>query len=261
MRANSALRPLPSGLLVSEKTWLDEMERRGISRRTAISNSIQGSLANDSILVTPGAGATVATHSTGGKEHQVVCLADETGHLLGTKETYLYTTPSSAAGANKLHADLFNAVGSGKLIDVRGIWIVPDTDVAVVGALGIRIDLYRTSAVGTGGTAAAYKSATPDVAGGNICPMDTNNAALPAQITARHLPTGGATISEWLIATYSLGEETATSMAFLSQYQNILPNLLWGQKFALREGQGLLLKQGAIAATGNIGFMIAFTTE
>lgn len=217
--------------------------------------------ANDSVLVTPGVGATIATELIAGKEHQVMVQADASGHVLGTLPTYMWATPSSAVGANKLHADLFNAAGSGKVIDVRAIWIVPDTDVAVAGALGIRIDLYRTSAVGTGGTAAAYKSATPDVAGGNICPMDTTNAALPAQITARHLLTGGATISEWMFATYSLGEETATSMAFLSQYQNILPEMTWGQKLALREGQGILLKQGAVAATGNIGFLIAFTVE
>lgn len=218
-------------------------------------------LANDSILVTPGSGATVATETVGGKEHQVVIVADASGHLQGTLPSYNWMTPSSAAGANKLHADIFNASGSGKVMDVRGIWLVPDTDVAVVGALGIRIDLYRTSAVGTGGTAAPYKSATPDVAGGNITPFDTANAALPAQVTARHLPTGGATISEWLIATYTLGEETATSMAFLSQYMNILPVLTVGQKLTVREGQGLLLKQGAIAATGNIAFLVTFTLE
>ncbi len=219
------------------------------------------SQANDSVLVTPGSGATIATELIAGKEHQVVIQADASGHLVGTLPTYLYATPAAAVGADKLYFDLFNATASGKVIDVRGVWAIPKTDVAVVGALGIRLDLYRTSAVGTGGTAASYKSATRDVGGGNICPMDTNNAALPAQITARWLPAGGATISEWLFPTYSLGEETATSMAFLSQYQNLLPNLLWGQKFALREGQGLLCKQGAVAATGSIGFLVAFTVE
>ena len=217
--------------------------------------------ANDSILVTPGAGATVATELVNGKEHQVVMLADPSGHLHGTLPSYMYMTPSAAAGADKLYCDLFNAAGSGKVIDVRGIWIVPDTDVALTGALAVRVDLYRTSAVGTGGTAHSYKSATRDVGGGNITPMDTANAALPAQITARWLPTGGATISEWMLATYSLGEETATSMAYISQYQNILPQLVVGQKFALREGEGLLMKQGAVAATGNISFLMAFTLE
>ena len=131
----------------------------------------------------------------------------------------------------------------------------------MVGALGIRVDLYRTSAVGTGGTAASYRSATIDQAGGNINPMDTNNAALPAQITARHLPTGGATIDDWLFPTFSPGEETATSQSYFTQHQNLLPTLMWGQKFTLREGQGLLLKQGTVAATGTISFLIAFTVE
>ena len=169
--------------------------------------------------------------------------------------------PAAAVGIGKLYLDLFNASGSGKIIDVRGIWAVPKTDVAVAGALGIRLDLYRISAVGTGGTAAAYKSATPDVAGGNINPYDTANAALPAQITARHLPTGGATIAQWLFPTYSLGEETATSQAYMSQYQNLIPVLHVGQKLTLREGEGILIKQGAVAATGNISFLVVFTVE
>jgi hypothetical protein len=217
--------------------------------------------ANDSVTITAGAGTTIATELIAGKEHQVVVQADSSGHLVGTLPTYLYATPAAAVGIDKLYFDLFNATASGKVIDVRGIWCIPKTDVAVVGALGIRVDIYRTSAVGTGGTAHSYKSATRDVAGGNICPMDTANATLPAQITARWLPTGGATISEWMLPTYALGEETATSQAYATQYQNLLPNLLWGQKFALREGQGLLVKQGGVAATGSIGFLVAFTTE
>ena len=217
--------------------------------------------ANDSVLVTPGTGATIATHLVGGKEHQVVMLADSDGHVHGSLASYLWATPLAAVGADKVYADLFNAAGSGKIVDVRGVWAIPKTDVAVAGALGVRLDLYRTSAVGTGGTGAAFKSATRDVAGGNICPFDTNNAALPAQITARHLPTGGATISEWLFPTYSLGEETATSQAYMSQYQNLIPMLRIGQKLSLREGQGLLVKQGAVVATGNIHLLIVFTVE
>lgn len=218
-------------------------------------------LSNDSILVNPGTGTPVATHLVGGKGHQVMVQADASGHLYGSLPTYLYTTPAAAVGAGKLFLDLFNAAGSGKIIDVRGIWIVPKTDVAVTGAVAVRIDMYRTSSVGTGGTPAAYKSPVPDVAGGNISPMDTVNAVLPAQITARHLPTAGATIAEWLIPTYSLGEESPTSMAYISQYQNVLPSLTVGQKFALNPGEGILLKQGAVASVGSLGFLVAFTLE
>ena len=219
------------------------------------------SQANDSILVTPGNGATVATELIAGKEHQVVLLADASGHILSTLPTYLYAVPGAAVGASKLYIDLFNAAGSGKIIDIRAIYCTPKTDVAVVGALGIRIDLYRTNTVGTGGTAWNYRSATIDVAGGSVTPMDTTNAAIPAQITARHLPTGGATIDDWMFPTFSAGEETATSQAYFTQHQNLLPTLMWGQRLALREGEGILLKQGTVAATGTISFLIAFTLE
>ncbi len=217
--------------------------------------------ANDSIIVTPGVGATVATQMIAGKEHQVMILCDESGHVQGSLPTYYYATPAAAVGVSKLYLDIFNATGSGKLMDIRGIWIIPKTDVAVAGLVAIRVDLYRTSAVGTGGTPWTYKSATIDVAGGTVNPCDTVNAAIPAQITGRHLLTGGATIAQWIFATYSLGEETATSQAYMSQYQNILPILTWGQKFAIRETEGMLLKQGTVVSVGNIGFLIAFTLE
>ncbi len=217
--------------------------------------------ANDSVLITAGSGVTIATELIAGKEHQVFVQADNSGHLMGSLPTYLWATPNAVGGAEKLHADLFNAVGSGMIIDIRGIWMIPKLDVAVVGAVAVRVDLYRTSSVGTGGTAAPYKSPTRDVAGGNISPMDTLNAALPAQITARHLPTAGATISEWLIPNYSSTEEASTSTGHMTQFENLIPMLMWGQRLALREGQGILLKQAAVASVGNVGFLVAFTVE
>lgn len=219
--------------------------------------------ANDSILVTPGTGATVATELIGGKEHQVIVPADSGGHLIGTLPTYSYIVPSTAVGANKLFLDLFNASGSGTVIKVTSIRPIIDTDVALVGALGIRLLLFRTSTVGTGGTAAAYKSATLDVAGGTISPQDTNNANLSAQITGRHLPTGGATIAEWLRGMYVMGEEASTSQAYVFQGQVNMLDLdsESAQLLTLREGEGILLKQGAVAATGQVRFRITFTVE
>ena len=215
--------------------------------------------ANDSILVTPGSGATVATHNPGdGKEYQVMMLADDSGHIAQTLPTYSWWVPTAAVGANKLFADLFNASGSGKVIEVRGVWAITDTDVAVVGALGIDIGLYRTSAVGTGGTAASYNTGTVETTG-TIVPFDTANSAPPAQITARALPTGGATIAAFWWAQWVPGEETATSQAYMTSFQNLLPTTAMGQRLTLREGQGILYKQGAIAATGNLAFLTVFT--
>lgn len=218
------------------------------------------SQANDSITVTPGAGATVATHTVLGKEYQVVMVADESGHIQQSLPTYFWWLPTTAAGANKLYADIFNGAGSGRIIDIRGIWAIPKSDTAVTATLGIEVGLYRTSAVGTGGTAHTYNggaAATAHV----ITPADTANAALPAQVTARAAPTGGATIAALYWAQHVWTEETNAAATAISAYTNLLPIGVMTQRIVLREGQGLLIKQGAVAGAGNLQFLGMFTAE
>lgn len=218
-------------------------------------------LAGDSILVTPGTGATLATHLVSSKEHQVVMIADDSGHIQGTLPTYFYCTPPIVVGASKLFCDIFNATGSGKVMDIRGAWLIPKLDVAVAGAVAVRMDIYRTSAIGTGGTAASTDSATIDVGGGNLTKFDENNTAIPAQITARVAPAGGATISRWLFPTNVAPEESNTSMGYLSQWQNLIPMFSFGQKLVVRENTGILFKQGGVASVGSVSILVAFTLE
>jgi hypothetical protein len=218
-------------------------------------------LADSSVAVTAGSGETIATTTVGGKKHQVVAVVDHSGHIQGSLPTYFYCSPPIAVGVSKLLCDLFNATGSGKVIDLRGIWLIPKLDAAVTGALAVRVDLYRTSAVGTGGTAASTDSATVDVGGGNFTKFDESNAAIPAQITARVAPTGGATISRWLFPNNVAPEESNTSMGYLTQWQNLIPAFLYGQKIVVRENTGILLKQGGVASVGSVSVLIAFTLE
>lgn len=213
--------------------------------------------ANDSVLVTPGAGATVATHLAAAKKYQVVMVADESGHLQQTLPTYTWWVPGAAVGASKLYADLFNAAGSGKVLEIRGIWAIPKTDVAVVGVVSVEIGLYRTSAVGTGGTAHTYNGGTA-AASHVITPWDTVNAALPAQVTARALPTAGATIAALWWAQYLSTEET-NAATFIGAFANLLPVGTMNQRLTLNEGQGLLIKQGAVAGAGSMAFLVLFT--
>lgn len=219
------------------------------------------SFAGTTVPITAGSGTSIAGETVGGKIHQVVMQADSSGHLVGTLPTYFYCSPPIAVGASKLLVDLFNATGSGKIMDIRGIWLIPKLDAAVTGALAIRVDLYRTSAVGTGGTAASTDSATLDVAGGNFTKFDESNTAIPAQITARVFPSGGATISRWLFPNNVAPEESNTSMGYLTQWQNLIPQFTFGQKIAVRENTGILLKQGAVASVGSVSVLIAFTLE
>lgn len=219
-------------------------------------------LAANSHLVSPdGSGTAVATHSAGGKSHQVVMVADDSGHIQGSLPTYFYCTPPIAVGANKLLCDIWNATGSGRVMDIRGVWLIPKLDATVTGALAVRVDMYRTSAIGTGGTAAQTDSATIDVGGGNFTKFDENNAAIPAQITARVAPSGGATISRWLFPTNVAPEESNTSMGYLTQWQNLIPMFSFGQKLVVRENTGILFKQGPVASVGSVSILVAFTLE
>ncbi len=209
-------------------------------------------VSNDSILVTPGSGATVATHLVSTKEHQIVMVADKSGHIYGSKDTYIAYTGNTAhvAAARTTLIDLFNASGSGKVVCIRGIYIIPAL-VAVTG-VGQTYELIRTSAVGTGGT-----TLTPN-------PMDSTNAAIPAQVTARTKPTGGATTSiTWALVNGS-SEETSPYAAMASQLNHIpLSNQLGpGQNcLMLNEGQGIKIDQTTNSAVGNVNIMLVFTLE
>lgn len=214
--------------------------------------------ANDSILVAPaGSGATVATHLANTKEYQVVILADDSGHLQQTVPTYDWWVPPQSVGASKLMGSIHNATGSGKILEVRGVWAIPKNDVAVTGVLGVEIGLYRTSAAATGGTAFTYNGGTTS-SSHVITPWDTNNASLPAEITARSAPTGGATISALWWAQWIFTEET-NAASYISGYTNLLPIGTVNQRLTLNEGQGLLIKQGSVASVGSVAFLTLLT--
>lgn len=174
---------------------------------------------------------------------------------------YILSTPPIAVGANKLLVDLFNASGSGTPLDLRGIWLVPKLDVAVTGVVGVRVDVYRTSAVGTGGNAAIRPenaSASPDPAGGSFARFNDAYPTLPSQITARVFPGGGATISRWLFPAGYMPEETNPS-PYLSSGMNLVPNFNGdGPRLMVPENSGLLLKQGPIASVGSVSIIVAF---
>ena len=137
--------------------------------------------ANDGILVTPGAsGADVATRLIGAREHQLVLPADESGHVLGSKPSWVASTGNTlhVAAARTTLIDLFNAVGSGLVLRVHTLLIIPAQ--AAVTGVGMTYEAMRTTAAGTGGTAI-----TPGA-------MDTADPT-PAAVSARTKPTGGAT--------------------------------------------------------------------
>lgn len=215
--------------------------------------------ANDSILVTPGTGATCATHLVNSKEHQVVMRADEDGHIQGSKPLYGFTIASQVHvnSANTVHWDLFNA-DAALLVRVLSVRQIPNITTAVTGVV-FDWKLARTTAVGTGGTAQTAWL------------RDLSQTALDADITCRSKPTGGANEGV-ILFNYSLSsEETNTATIFVASQGGLelIPPALIGPAgtpyapggILLRQNQGLRCVQITASAAGNTGWLIQFTVE
>lgn len=211
--------------------------------------------ANDSITVTPGSGATVATHLVNGKEYQVVIVAGADGHILNSAPAYRLSLPSQAVGASKLYLDLFNATGSGKVMNILSIYAYVDNDTAVTGTVGVQLSLFRTTAVGTGGTAATTNGVVDTAA--TISYFDTAGTALPAQVTARLNPTGGATKGAWLGSRWVFTEETNAASAIAGTNGAVFIRNE-GADLIVRENEGIRIDQGTVASVGNVSFEITF---
>ena len=215
------------------------------------------SLAGDSILVTPGSGATVATETVSAKEHQVIMQAGIDGHILGSKPLYAYLIAEQVhvAAASTIHFDIFNADAS-LLVRVLSIRQRPSIVTAVTGA-AFAWTFQRTTAVGTGGSAQT------------AILMDTNQTALDADITCRSKPTGGATPSTQIRGYNVHSEETnAGNIAIASQGGlELIPGMLAlpdeyrHRGILLRQNQGLSVTQTTNSAAGNTGWDILFTME
>lgn len=211
--------------------------------------------ANDSVLVTPGTGATIATHSAASKEYQVTMDADASGHIRGSKPTYFYLIPSQVhiASANALHWDMFNA-DAALIVRVLSILQIPNITTAVTGVVFDWL-LERTTAAGTGGS--ALTAWLPD----------TGQTALDADITARSKPTGGATQSTDL-RNYSLSSEETNAATIQVAAQGgleLIPSALQpsagGHGIVLRQNEGLRCVQITNSNAGNTGWLIGFTVE
>lgn len=213
-------------------------------------------LPQDSIEVTPGTGALVATETVANKEYQVTMSADSEGHILGSLPAWGLIIPPSAVAANKIHFDLFNT--STQRLRLKKLFGIVATDVAVTGAVGVRMDVLRTSAIGTGGTAAVTTASASKTAAA-FWPFVTPGT-LPPGITARVAPTAGATDLDWLFPSYLFTEETSPSAA-MPQFYNLLPELGVEQSIEIPINRGLKVVQGSVASVGNVGFLVVFTIE
>jgi hypothetical protein len=187
----------------------------------------------------------------------VVQLAEDGGHIVGSKDTFVLNIPSQVhvASANTIHFDLFNADATA-LVRITSIRQIPNVTTAVTGVV-FDWTLTRTTAVGTGGS--VITAWLPDL----------SQTALSANITCRSKPSGGATAGVTLY-NYSINSEETNAATIQLASQGgveLLPAALadiGGIKtrgIVLRQNQGISVVQVTNSNAGNTGWVISFTVE
>jgi hypothetical protein len=155
--------------------------------------------------------------------------------ILAGMPTYYFQTASSAAAISKIYFDLFNASGSGVVLKVRKLFIQQHWAVMSPGII-INWAIDKTSTVGTGGTVLTGRA------------TDSADPALPAQVTARGIPTGGATVvHNW--CTIPLSSEETDIGSRPAWMTNALPEGNETQDVTLREGEGIKVTQTAATSS------------
>lgn len=171
------------------------------------------------------------------------------------KDTY-YTlfVPVQAVGANLVYFDLFNATGSGFDVHVHTVEPIVSGSVAVTGLLAVDLFLTRTTAIGTGGTAATSEGSSLTAA--TISAQD-NSQPIQAQITARLTPSAGATAGAVLSSVSMFTEETngATYPGHIDLARAFDPTIA---PLKVPQNSGIRVVQGSVASVGNIGFNVVF---
>ena len=163
---------------------------------------------------------------------------------------YSLFIPKQAAGADLVYWDLFNANAAELDLYLMSCRVIVSGAVAVTGVVGVDLHLTRTTAVGTGGTAATNEGT--DKAAATITALDGANL-LPGGVTARLTPTGGATAGA-LLSYASVFTEEANAGAYVQPVE-----FVHGAPFyKIPRGTGIRVVQGAVASVGNIGFEAIF---
>lgn len=199
-------------------------------------------LPGDSILVTPGSGATVATESVSSKEYQVIMRADAYGHIIGGRDVYVTSGVAMSKSASKVYLTLFNA-DAAKVIEVVYAAVMQEATAAVTGLVrGYR--LFRTTSTApTSGT-----SVTPSLlrSGGTALDADVTSRKDGVTATASGDPLGVAGVGE---------EETGAAGA--------APHILFaefmiGEPIILVQNEGVMIVQDATGGTGLLSAIMYF---
>lgn len=161
--------------------------------------------------------------------------------------------PSQAVGAGVVYFDLFNGSGSTHDLHLVSCQPVVDGSVAVTGLVAVNLFLTRTTAIGTGGTAATTGGTSLTAA---TLTSRFGTATMPPKISARLTPSGGATAGAVLSWASVFTEETSAGTYVPSK--DLARSDAEMSPVLIPEGTGIRVVQGSVASVGNIGFNVIF---
>jgi hypothetical protein len=155
---------------------------------------------------------------------------------------YRWTTPDLPLNvANRPWLELWNGYGSKVVLRIQSIRPVQVTGVDLTSGLVARFDLYRTSALASGGEPFVSEGGAA-AAGGAVNPLDTQMPVLPAAVKGVFTPNGTSGTSTWLRAFYV----PATNF---NSNKHGWQALEVGLPLVLREGQGIRIEQATAPTT------------
>lgn len=157
--------------------------------------------------------------------------------------TYYTAVLSSVAGANKRHLAVFNAAGSGMTMRLNKLK-ASGAPVAAVTGLIIALHAVRITAAPTGGTSPGFGKAL------------TVSANPPGQVTVMAAATGGATESGPPFGCATVSGEEAIAANTDPLYKSDLDGT---EPMTFVEGEGFLVKQGALASAGAVTVVAELT--
>jgi hypothetical protein len=159
-------------------------------------------------------------------------------------QTYYATVLNSAPAANKVHYALWN----GTAAQVLRIGLIQASGAPAAAVTGMVVPLYakRITSAPTGGTAVVLSKAR------------TNNTNVPGTIVSVTAPTGGA--AEEATSPFAIGTVSAEETASLCESVLYEYSLNGQQAFTLDPGEGLIVRQNAMASTaGAINVLVSVT--
>ena len=160
---------------------------------------------------------------------------------------YSLFVPKQAVGADLVYFDLFNAL-SANIVLLESVMPVVSGAVAVTGVLGVDLFLTRTTAVGTGGTAATAEGTS--LTAPTFSCLDGSQPLSLQFMSARLTPSGGATAGAVIEWSSVFTEETSSA-----PYNNYA-NMVGPTPILIPASQGIRVVQGTVASVGNIGFNV-----